>query len=74
MTKVKDKYSSNDWNTMPGFHFHICLFCFTESKQPRTPAAKTGREALDNKASLLSETKAVKKCKIKRNNNNKNVL
>ena len=48
-----------------GFSFSYLPFSFTESKQPRTPAAKTGRDALDSKASLLSETKAVKKCKIK---------
>ena len=35
------------------------LFQLTKSKHPRTPAAKTGRQALDNKLSLLSKTRKV---------------
>lgn len=46
-------------DTMSVFIYWL-LFQLTESKHPRTPAAKTGRQALDNKLSLLSKTRKVK--------------
>ena len=64
MTSVLTCLPPNKENNASAKNMSVFLFYFnlnelTESKHPKTPAARTGRAALDNKLSLLSKIERI---------------